>query len=499
MSANACAALGPLFARAALAVLAALLAACHTISAPRPTDLDRPNFLILMPDSFRADRVLTQRAGQPLAPNLAALAGRNACFERAVSQAGWTMPALATALTGRYPVLPAAGARKLGWLDPQRRSFPTILSLYGYHSWGFLGANLASLQDSVGTRFDELVGAEGPVPVVPGVTRELVEWLESRPEEPFLAFVHDLDLQFVADVAELSRYPGARERCPELGNDRSGRTSIAVGELQRCIKSGSKSDDPALAVAAAYDDAVASYDHALGEILVALERTGLAERTVLVFTSPHGHHLGENGRFGHGTLNEPDLHIPLLWVDPALPEPRQVTEQVVQLLDLAPSILARAGATLDAEMQGQSLLPLLGLSQGSYEPRDVFSVNDKRNMALRWGSQKMVRFNPGRGGRTMQQGQDRYLLFDLDEDPLETNNLMELAPPESVEALRQRLDSFHDQIVAESRAAAPGADAEPNRALRKRLHDHGYWRHVDPDGEERPPPPPGHGKGQRRR
>jgi arylsulfatase A-like enzyme len=481
---------------AALAVL--LLVACPGGDpAPEPPPpvpdvvLERPNFLVLLPDSLRADRIRAERDGALLAPTMAGLAQRGTSFDMAVSQAGWTMPALATTLTGRYPVLPTADATMLGWMG-QGLSVPEVLALYDYHSVAFLGANAGTMERTVGTRFATVVDAPGAEPMAPGISPDLATWLSGSPPEPFFAFVHDIDLQFVATFDDLADDPHAAQRCQHQTGGRSDRTALAIGELQRCYGPPEDPSQPDPRIVGAYDRAVAAYDQGLAQVIEALDASGLAERTVVILSSPHGHHLGENGRYQHGTLNEPDLRIPLLWLDPSAPQPGQRVQQLVQQLDLGPSILARAGATIDAAMPGQPLLPLMGLAQGSYEPSAVFHINDQRNMAIRLGQLKLIRFHPGGGGPRGAHAPERdpgagYLLFDLDRDPMEHHDIAKGGTTAQAAPLKERLDAFLEARVAES-AALPSAAASPDPALRKHLQDHGYWHHVE---GEQPPPPEG--------
>ncbi len=474
----------------ALIALVCLLAlGCHE---PPPL-VERPNFLVLFPDSLRADRVLAKRDGEWLAPNMASLAQRGGHFEHAVSQAGWTMPALAATLTGRYPVLPEADHSMLGWMEPGARSFPAILSLYDYQSFGFLGSNSQVLANEFTGEFQAVIGEKAVdkegTSTVPGVAPDLSSWLAAGPPEPFLAFVHDVDLQFAQLPAELAQHEALLAQLRSQRATSSEGDELAMGELARALRASGESDLVRL-VSAAYDQTVAAYDRSLGPVLEALQRGGLAQRTVIVLASPHGHQLGEHGRFEHGSLHEPDLRIPLLWVDPSAPDPGRRVARSVQLLDLAPTILARAGVAVDSQMMGQSLLPLLGLADGKCQESRIFSLNNRRDMALRWRQHKLLRFEPGgrrRGGRQSEPG---YLLFDLSQDPQERRNLLRKDPPSEASELQTWLEEFHRERLAKSGISGEeGGKANP--ALRRKLKEQGYWRHVErKPGEEAPDAPP---------
>ncbi len=493
------------------AILAALLSACEgepAVTPPPPVPaaiLEQPNILVIVPDSLRADRVHATRDGHPVAPTIAALAARGAHFEQAVAQAGWTMPALATVLTGRYPVMPTADSTMLGWMGPGR-TFPEVLTIYGYDTYAFLGTNAGRMERTVGSRFAHVVGDEAGEGVVPGRGLELADWLREERPEPWLAFVHDIDLQFVATVDQIED-PKTAQRCALLTGNRSDKQTLAIGELARCLGAGEgrgkgkekgkvepedrDGPDPAIAVREAYDRVLSSYDQGLARAMAALDETGLSDRTVVVLTSPHGHHLGENGRFQHGTLNEPDLQVPLIWVDPSAPQPGLRVPQLVQQIDLAPTILARAGATPEAGTAGSSLLPLMGLEHGAYEPRAVFHINDQRNVAIREGDTKLIRFQPGGApgrGRVGEVPPAGYLMFDLEDDPMEREDLAKGGTRGAAAELQERLDAFLEQRIAESAASLPDAASAPDPALREHLRDHGYWHHVDGGPPDKPPP-----------
>jgi choline-sulfatase len=96
-------------------------------------------------------------------------------------------------------------------------------------------------------------------------------------------------------------------------------------------------------------------DDAVGRMLAALEANGLAENTIVVFTSDHGDYLGSHGRVQKGDLHEESVRIPLLVRWPAGLESGATSPQVAALVDLAPTLLDLAGAEIPAHMAGRSL------------------------------------------------------------------------------------------------------------------------------------------------
>ncbi|MBI4873807.1 MAG: sulfatase-like hydrolase/transferase [Acidobacteria bacterium] len=106
---------------------------------------------------------------------------------------------------------------------------------------------------------------------------------------------------------------------------------------------------------------VTGIDDVLGALRGQLKKLGLERNTVIVFASDHGIMAGEFGLGGKALNYEPCLRIPMIVMDPRLPEPRrgQRLGQLVQSIDVAPTLVDLAGLPAPAAMQGRSLAPLL--------------------------------------------------------------------------------------------------------------------------------------------
>ena len=96
-------------------------------------------------------------------------------------------------------------------------------------------------------------------------------------------------------------------------------------------------------------------DDAVGRMLAALDANGLAEDTIVVFTSDHGDYLGSHGRVQKGDLHEESVRIPLIVRWPAGLESRVACQQVAALVDLAPTLLGLAGAETPSHMHWPQL------------------------------------------------------------------------------------------------------------------------------------------------
>jgi arylsulfatase A-like enzyme len=164
-------------------------------------------------------------------------------------------------------------------------------------------------------------------------------------------------------------------------------------------------------------------DDTLGRMLDVLDRTGLAENTILVFTSDHGDYLGSHGRVQKGDLHEESVRIPLLVRWPAALDRRVVDDRIPGLVDIAPTLLDLIGAEIPAHMHGRSLLPSLQGEAGSFNEAIAACsavIETGSGVGLRTPTHLYgLAFQPGR--RTLAD-QPHYF-FDMQADPYQLRNL----------------------------------------------------------------------------
>lgn len=191
-------------------------------------------------------------------------------------------------------------------------------------------------------------------------------------------------------------------------------------------------------------------DFCVGELLRELDQRGLAENTVIIFTSDNGQLTGEHGLSGKWLMHEESIRTPLIIFDPRTPAAGrgQTSDALTLNLDVAPTILDLAGVALPSAMQGQSLLPLLRDPTRSvresffYEHLYAHHPNPPRHIerseGVRTRDWKYVLYLD-------QTGPHREELYDLLHDALEMNNLA--TAPSHQDRLRQ-LRQQHQQFSA---------------------------------------------------
>ena len=224
-----------------------------------------------------------------------------------------------------------------------------------------------------------------------------------------------------------------------------------------------------------YYAAISYVDERIGRLLAALEVTGLADETTVVFTSDHGEMLGERGLWFKMSFLDPSARVPLMIRMPDRPTPRRIREPV-SLLDLVPTLVEAATGTApgpEQRLDGTSLLGLLGGEPANAGERTVVAeylaegVTEPAIMVRR-GDFKLI-----------SSVGDPDLLYDLASDPGELENLSGRAEhAERLKDLRRRaarrwdLTAVRERVVASqddrrrviaglSRGIPPAWDHEP--------------------------------------
>ena len=399
------------------------------------------NVLFICVDTLRHDHLGYAGHERPVSPNIDALAARGLVFTNAYSQAGWTLPAMASLFTGLYPS--ATGAtdfhHSLNW------GLPTIASILlneGYDTRGFVSHVLLTPRHGLNNgfrKFDYSVlqtGHPHDTSTAGRISDLAIDDL-NRLEEPFFMWVHYFDPHF--EYLE-------HDEWSEFGDE----------PVER------------------YDQEISFTDHHIGRLLDALGERGMLDRTIVIFTSDHGEEFGEHDGEFHYTSYEEVMRVPLVFAGPGI-VPGE-TDVRAQQIDLMPTVLSMLG--VDDAPEG---LPGGNLLSGTYESSPVFMERDRppgyHQRAIVDGDLKLVAIAPAdtnlipwavRG--TFSEIQNISVgtyLFDLSEDPAETCDIYAQGD-ERAERLIALLASFMEGEVAESDSV------HIDEATRERLKALGY-------------------------
>ncbi|NKB70303.1 MAG: sulfatase-like hydrolase/transferase [Candidatus Latescibacteria bacterium] len=182
---------------------------------------------------------------------------------------------------------------------------------------------------------------------------------------------------------------------------------------------------------AEYYAMITHLDAQVGRVLAALEASGKADDTIIVFAGDNGLALGQHGLFGKQNCYEHSVRVPLIIAGPGMPEGAR-RDDYAYLLDIYPSLCDLLGIEMPASVEGQSLV------EGGAPGREtLFTAYRDVQRMVKDGRYKLIEYVV-EGRRTTQ-------LFDLQEDPLEMNNLAEdPAQGQRLAGLREMLRQYRD-------------------------------------------------------
>ena len=184
-----------------------------------------------------------------------------------------------------------------------------------------------------------------------------------------------------------------------------------------------------------YYGLITHLDEQVGRILAALEKSGQAENTVVIYTADHGLAMGSHGLLGKQSLYEHSMRSPLIVAGPGIPAGRS-TEAFTYLFDLFPTICALAGVTPPEKVAGEDLRPLWE-GEGAQVRDSVFLPFSDLMRSVRDRRWKLIVYPPI----------DHRQLFDLVADPDEMRDLAAL--PEhaaQVERLTALMASWQEKV-----------------------------------------------------
>jgi iduronate 2-sulfatase len=236
---------------------------------------------------------------------------------------------------------------------------------------------------------------------------------------------------YVAPKKYFDMYPRDRIQLPTLSDSDRSRTPEAA--YRSAFEEQDKmTDDQRREAIQAYWASTTFMDAQVGHVLDALDRLGLSDNTIVVFTSDHGYHLGDHGLWQKMSLFERSARVPLIIAAPGTKARGVATRGLAELVDLYPTLAELAGVQPKATLDGVSLVPLLNDPAGTVkdaaftQARNGYSVRTSRWRYIEW-----------------QAGEQGTQLYDMDKDPAETTNLaQDAAHAATVSDLKARLGAY---------------------------------------------------------
>jgi arylsulfatase A-like enzyme len=208
-----------------------------------------------------------------------------------------------------------------------------------------------------------------------------------------------------------------------------------------------------------YYGMVKRLDEALGRIMDALKSMGIADNTVVVFTSDHGNHFKtRNGEYKR-SCHESAVRVPMAITGPGFDSGGQI-RQLVSLVDLPPTLLDVAGIPVPEQMQGHSMLPLVRNPKDPDWQDDVFiqiseSVVARAIRTAHW-KYCVIAADADPWHDCDAETYQEAFLYDLDNDPYELHNLVTYTSHQHIAAdLRERLLRCIDAVEGKQPTILP--------------------------------------------
>jgi arylsulfatase A-like enzyme len=486
----------------AAAVIGIPLWACgHLCRAPETHERRPPNLIFIVSDSLRSESI--RLYGGPVeTPHIEKLAREGVLFEQSWSLAPWTMPSMSAMFSSAYPPGLTPDTQGDEWLlqlwqyevKAREAGLAERLRNSGYATGAMTSNALLWTMPGMLAGFEE-EGRAHPIllrrqsilnhcpflqDTIAGLlpwtdclrahdtTRSMTEYsiafLRRHRDKPFFLYVHYMDPHAPYDPPMRFRseekgpwpmfYPyagGERWGVPQLTGD------FAIAEEDRDY------------VASLYNGEIRYMDAGVGQLISELDRLGLRENTYICFTSDHGEELWEHGEWGHGQSVYNELvQVPLIFQGPDI-RPNRIPG-AVSAIDLLPTLADLTGCEADPGWRGRSLGPVL---RGEAEDVPVEPVYAQGTSNKAWpypyrmtaaGQYKLIE----------KAGADEFMLFNIEKDPGETENLIEEEPAAAGylrKLMREWLDSFNSAFaLPEAEDSAP----EDRMEMHERLRGMGY-------------------------
>lgn len=461
-------------------------------SAVSAADAKRPNVLFLIADDLN-NKLGCYGEPQAKTPHIDRLAERGVRFDRAYCTFPLCGPSRNSFLTGLYPNSTGilANSQVFRQTIPTQQSMPQVFRNSGYFAGRIGKLYHYNVPKSIGTNGHDDPGSwelelnpagvdrleEEPqiVTLTPNQFGGTLSWYASpkgdayhtdalmaedaewvlercakRRDRPFFLAVGFFrpHTPYVSPKSYFDLHPA--KDMPVVQGVKEDQADIPAPGLGSYKKEQDKlTDDLRREARQAYYASISFMDAQVGRVIAALDRLGLADNTIIVFTSDHGYHLGEHGLWQKQSLFEESSRVPLLLVAPGVATKGSVATPVSQV-DLFPTLAELCGIKTPANVQGQSLVPMLkdhgakgrgwaitqvvrggGIRRAGSSPAIADEGTRFFSYSLRTPRWRYTEWDEGRKGRE---------LYDHDADPRELTNLSDNpAHAKTIEDLSQQL------------------------------------------------------------
>ncbi|MCK4747772.1 MAG: sulfatase-like hydrolase/transferase, partial [Bacteroidales bacterium] len=264
-------------------------------------------------------------------------------------------------------------------------------------------------------------------------------FLEKAGDDPFILYINFLEphMPFFGPLDSL--YSPDEVIMPENLNHMPGKDEPLT--YQKKVRGDAKkygnTEQEYRELRAKYWGLVTQVDISVGAILDKLDEMGLAENTIVVYTSDHGEMMGAHQMMAKGVMYEESVRIPFLLKDPRQDQSHRVIKERVSQIDIVPTVLDLMAIEIPENLQGKSLVP--ALRKEKFPAEDIFiewnsredyntsadgiTILANEDTEKSESSPSMRTVISKEGWKLALSNRDKSQLFNLNDDPLETTNL----------------------------------------------------------------------------
>ncbi len=415
----------------------------------------RPNIIFVMADDHASHALSCYGSVINKTPHLDRIAEEGMRFENCFVTNSICAPSRAVLLTGKYSHLNGVPTNRERF-DGGQQTFPKLLRAAGYQTalvgkWHLksepTGFDYWNILTGQGVYHDPTFIEMGERKRHRGYVTDLItdfamDFLERRDrEKPFCLLFHHKapHRRWFPDDKHAHLYEVVDIPEPATFNDDYATRGTAAHTQEMTVEfhltpEDLKQEPPEGLSGAAlkhwkyeryikdYLRCIASIDDNMGRFLDYLDRSGLAENTIIIYTSDQGFYLGDHGWFDKRFMYEESLRTPMIARFPGRIKAGTVCGKMVLNLDWAPTLLDVAGVEIPDDMQGKSLVPLMEgrrprdwRSSFYYQYTEYPSVHAvRRHYGVRTKRYKLIHF---------YHDMDEWELYDLKKDPHELKNI----------------------------------------------------------------------------
>ncbi|MCW5893541.1 MAG: sulfatase-like hydrolase/transferase [bacterium] len=451
----------------------------------------RPNIVLVLIDTLRADHLGTYGYSRPTSPNIDAFAADAVLFEQAFSQSSWTKPAMASLLTGHYPSmhqtnleqqkLPESETivtqllRDQGYRTAVLSGNPWITPDYGFgrgvdHFYSIYDERFArvTLFMNALKRISKQTGGRNWIYnkvklLVQGelsttardevLTTEASRWLDANHDRPFYMHVHYMSPHHPYDPPPpYDKWVPDKSAKPVTYYPKKSYFPFDEGQA---IPEAQRED-----MIARYDGDILFVDTVFQKLLGKLKSLGILDDTIVIVVADHGEEFYEHKNWGHGQgLYNELIHVPLIIRYPKAFQPSRIGTPVMSV-DILPTVLELASAPPKPTAAGRSLVPL---AKGDTVPRNPQAFSE---LIYRFGATRSVVDDKHKLIHKQQDQRVASELYDLSTDYPEQKDLVAQDATEAAKLQSQMTDTLKWADAHKATAAEAKIDDEMGKRLK---------------------------------